>query len=84
MTETEMADLSTMEEEALCWLKGQGGSVLITAVSEKNTRGVFGMEPGLTVFKKLAKKGLVLITEEEPFQLEDGTWFTYTPSIDIL
>lgn len=73
-----------MEQEALVWLKGQGGSVLITSVAASNTRGVFGMEPGLTVFKKLAKKGLVVITEEEPVQLDDGTWFEFTPSIDLV
>ncbi len=75
--------LSPMEQEALEWLKGQGGSVLITSVPAKNERGVFGLEPGLTIFKKLDKKGLVVITEEEPFQLDDGTWFTFTPSIEL-
>ncbi len=79
-----MTDLSEMEHQALEWLKGQGGSVLVTAVPEKNAKGVFGMEPGLTVFKKLAKKGYVIITEEEPVQLEDGTWFEFTPSIDLV
>lgn len=79
-----MPDLSEMEHQALDWLRGQGGSVLVTAVPEKNTRGIFGMEPGLTVFKKLAKKGLVIITEEEPVQLEDGTWFEFTSSIDLV
>jgi hypothetical protein len=76
-------DLSEMEQAALVWLKGQGGSVLVTCVPATNTRGVFGMEPGLSVFKKLAKKGLVIITEEEPVQLDDGSWFTFTPSIDL-
>lgn len=73
-----------MEQDALEWLKGRGGSVLVSALPEKNTRGVFGMEPGMTVIKKLAKKGLVIITEEEPFQLDDGTWFEFTPSIDLV
>ena len=73
-----------MEVAAVEWLKGRGGSVLISAVSEKNTRGVFGMEPGLTVFKKLEKKGVVIITEEEPLLLPDGTWFQFTPSIDLV
>lgn len=79
-----MSDLSEMEVAALDWLKGQGGSVPISSILEKNTKGVFGMEPGLTVFKKLAKKGLVIITEEEPFQLDDGTWFEFTPSVDLV
>lgn len=77
-------ELSEMEQEALEWLKGQGGSVLVSAIPEKNTRGVFGLEPGMTIFKKLTKKGLVIITEEEPIQLDDGTWFEFTPSVDLV
>ncbi len=76
--------LSEMEKDALEWLKYQGGSVLVSEVPEKNVRGVFGMEPGMTVFKKLAKKGLVIFTEEEPFQLEDGSWDAFTSSIDLV
>lgn len=77
-------ELSEMEREALEWLKGQGGSVLVTAVPEKNTRGVFGIEPGMTIFRKLEKKGLVIITDEEPIQLDDGSWFEFTPSVDLV
>ena len=73
-----------MEHQALEWLKGQGGSVLVSAIPEKNMRGVFGLEPGMTIFKKLEKKGLVIITEEEPVQLEDGSWFEFTPSVDLV
>lgn len=72
-----------MEQHALDWLKGEGGSVLVTSIPSTNTRGVFGMEPGMTIFKKLAKKGLVIITEEEPIQLEDGSWFEFTQSVDL-
>lgn len=79
-----MSELSAMEHEALDWLKAEGGSVLISRIPEKNERGVFGMEPGMTIFKKLAKKGLVIITEEEPFQLDDGSWFEFTPTVDIV
>lgn len=73
-----------MEQDAIEWLKGQCGSVLVTSIPEKNVHGVFGMEPGMTVFKKLAKKGLVIITEEEPVELDDGTWFEFTPSVDLV
>lgn len=73
-----------MEREALEWLKGKGGSVLVTTIPEKNTRGVFGMEPGMTVFKKLAKKGFVIITEEEPVQFPDGLTFEFTPSVELV
>ena len=79
-----MNELSEMEREALEWLKGQGGSVLVSHIPEKNTRGVFGLEPGLTIFRKLDKKGLVVITEEEPVQLEDGSWFEFTPSVELI
>jgi len=80
----EQQTLSALELEALGWLKSQGGSVLITAVPEKSVRGIYGMEPGLTIFKKLAKKGLVLFTEDDPMQLDDGTWIDLTPSIDLI
>lgn len=79
-----MSELSATEHEALDWLKSQGGSVLITQVPEKNERGVFGTVPGLTVFKKLARKGLVYFTEEEPLKLEDGTLIEFTPSIELV
>ncbi len=77
-------NLTGMEMEALEWLKGQGGSVLITAVPEKNTRGVFGIEAGLTTFKKLQKKGLVIITDESEEPFPDMPGFTFTPTIDIV
>lgn len=78
-------DLSEMEQQALDWLKEKGGSVLVSSVEhKKNTRGVFGFEPGMTMFKKLEKKGLVIFTEEEPVQLDDGSWFEYTPSIELI
>jgi hypothetical protein len=78
-------DLTEMEQAALDWLKGKGGSVLVSSVEhKKNTHGVFGLEPGMTMFKKLEKKGLVMFTEEEPIQLDDGTWFEFTPSIEIV
>ena len=77
-------ELSSTEQDALDWLKHQGGSVLVSRIGPKNERGVFGIEPGMTIFKKLEKKGLVIITEEEPFQLEDGSWFQFTPSVEIV
>ncbi len=79
--------LSDMEKNALEWLSDAGGSVLISEVPNKNTINLFGtgnMKPGIPVFKKLAKRGLVVFTEEDPFQLEDGSWFTFTPSIELV
>jgi hypothetical protein len=73
-----------MEQEALEWLKGKGGAVLVSEVPDKNVRGVFGLEPGMTIFRKLEKKGLIIITEEEPIQLDDGMWFEFTPMIELI
>jgi hypothetical protein len=75
--------LSEMEKNALEWLRDAGGSVLVSRIADKNSRDVFGVEPGMTMFKKLEKKGLVFITEEDPIQLDDGTWFQFTPTVEL-
>lgn len=71
--------LSESEKVALKYI-AQNRAVLVTQVPEKNDRGHFGdIIPGIRVYKALDKKGLVLITEEEPD--EDG--FEWTPMIEI-
>lgn len=68
------------EKQALMFLSSHGGSVLITAVPEKNDKDFWGeVVAGLNVYKKLDKQGLVIITEEEP----DETGFTWTPMIEL-
>jgi hypothetical protein len=73
-----MLKLSEAERAAICILHERGGSMLTSNIPDKNERsifaGVFGIEPGMAVYKKLEKKGLVFFTEEEP--MEDGFVFT--------
>lgn len=70
-----MTDLSEAEWEALQWLRSCGGSVLASQVPDRNERGDFGqVVPGMGVYRKLVKKGLVTITEE------DGD---FTPAIEL-
>ena len=74
--------LSENEEIALELLKAAGGCILSSKVPDKNEPGVFGeITPGLGVYKKLEKKGLIFFTEEEPLVLEDGTCIDLTPLI---
>jgi len=76
-----MRELTKTEMEALEWLKYNGGSVLTSRVPDKNERDpVFRtLVPGLSMFEKLEKLDLVVITEEEP--MEDD--FCFTPSIEF-
>lgn len=68
-------NLSSNERTALEILRDKGGSMLTSLIPDKNERSVFcGVEPGMAVYKKLEKKGLVFFTEEEP--MEDGFMFT--------
>ena len=70
-----MLKLSESEEAALDFLKQKGGSVLVTQVPDKTTRDFMGqIEAGMNIYKKLERKGYVIITQEEP--MEDGFFFT--------
>ncbi|TXI24204.1 MAG: hypothetical protein E6Q67_03015 [Roseateles sp.] len=78
--------LSAIERAALQALVSEGGSMLVTMISERNERTVFGdVVAGMNVFRRLEKKGLLYFTEEEPLDLPgdplDG--FTYTPEVYI-
>ncbi len=66
LTRAEIAALEMIER----------GSILTTAICDKtNTHHVFGnVNPGIGVFKKLEKKGLLFFTEEDP--MPDGFVFT--------
>jgi len=73
-----MTKLSENEIRALEMIKG--GAILVTDVQEKNhPHWAGGTIPGMTVFKKLEKRGFLFFTEEEP--MEDG--FTFTEEIYI-
>jgi hypothetical protein len=68
--------LSEMELAALEFLAQHGGCVLVTAIEDKNGRGVFGEKvAGMRVYQKLDRRGLVLLTEE-PI---DENGFQFTP-----
>jgi hypothetical protein len=74
---------SEAEITALRLIHDKGG-VLISHVSDKNEIDVFGnVIPGIRVFAKLIKKGLVFITEEEPFTLDNGEVFCFTPTYEL-
>lgn len=74
--------LSDAEITALELIRAAGGSMLVSNIPDKSGRGVFGLEPGSGVYKKLEKKGLVFFTEEEPIDV-DGEMFEFTPSVYI-
>lgn len=64
--------LSASEQAALQTLVNEGGSMLETRISERNERCVFGsVVPGMNVYRKLEKKGLLYFTEEEPLDIPD-------------
>lgn len=68
----EPKDLSEAERVALKWIrKGQGTWVHL--IDSKTSHDVFGDPiPGMTIFKKLEKKGLCFQTEEDPMFLNEG------------
>ena len=60
--------------------------MLETEIPDRNSRTVFGdVLPGMHVYRKLDKMGLLFFTEEEPLDLPgdvlDG--FTFTPEVYI-
>lgn len=75
-----MTDISHVELIALQTLNRMGGSILTTWVNETNTKGdIDEITPGIRVYKKLEKKGFVIITEEDVG--DDG--FEFTPMIEL-
>lgn len=63
--------LSAAENAALQLLQEQGGSLIEWRVPETTEKDpVFGTTiPGMPVYRKLERMGLVFFTEEEPFDL---------------
>ena len=74
-----MTCLSETEHAALDFLKSHGGSVLVTQVPDKTTKDFMGIVAGIAIYRKLERKGYVIITEEEP--MEDG--FVFTNMIEL-
>ena len=63
--------LSATEQAALRVLQEQGGSLIEWRVPETTEKDpVFGtITPGMPVYRKLERQGLVFFPEEEPFDL---------------
>lgn len=66
--------LTAIEKAALENLRKAGGGVLTTRIPETTERDVvFGtIEPGMAIYQKLEKKGLVFFTEEDPVDDPDS------------
>ena len=72
-------ELSSSEKIALA-LMGRKRSILVTSIPDKNDTNVFGDTiPGIAVFKKLEKKGLIFFTEEDV----DSNGFAFTEEVYI-
>lgn len=77
-------DLSQAEWTALQILVQNGGAILVYNVPDRTeTDGLGALDPGMGVYKKLDRKGLAVITEEDPTVFEDGFEFTFSPMIEI-
>ncbi len=83
--EVETAEkLSEAERNALEFLCQQGGGVLTSAIPDKTVTDWSGSKiAGMAIYEKLDKRGLVVITEEDPMLLDDGEEFTFTNEIYI-
>lgn len=78
-------NLSEAEQNAIDWLKREGGSMLISKIPDRNERDCFGdIQPGMGVFKKLEKKDLVYFTDESEEPFEDIPGFTFTPEVYLV
>ncbi len=84
----DFSTLTNSEMDALDWLRKNHGYVLVTSVPNKNHTDFLGsLTPGMSIFRRLMKKGLVLQTEEEPANFasegEEPRWFTSTEMIEF-
>lgn len=76
---TEKIKFSSAELRALIRLQAEH-SILVSRIEDKSYTDSFGDTiPGMSIFKKLEKKGYCFQTEEEP--MEDG--FVFTESIEL-
>ena len=74
-SEAEKAALKTLSEK---------GAIVLNTIPDKNEKDCVDLiTAGMTTYKKLIKKGLCFITEEEPIILDDGEEFLFTPSIEL-
>jgi hypothetical protein len=72
--------MTEAEEEAIRLVR-QAGMLLVSQIADATSRGVLGeMIPGIRVFEKLRRRGVLYLTEEEGLSMEDGTVFEFTPA----
>lgn len=73
------AKLSEAEAAALSRLRHQGG-ILLSRIPDRTERDCLGeIEPGMAVYRKLEKKGLVVICD--PIVDDDG--FEWSASVEL-
>lgn len=75
-----MRKFSEAEIEAL---RMASQSSLFKDISEKTERCGFEIIPGIRVFQKLEKEGLLYITEEDLIFEDDPDFGTWTPSVEL-
>lgn len=74
-SDTEIVALTTLSEK---------GGLILSSIPDKNEKDFIGMiTAGMTTYKKLIKKGLCFITEEDPVILDNGEEFFFTPSLEL-
>lgn len=78
--------LSESEKAALRWIKTTSCN-LVSHIPDKTERNVFGDPvPGMSIFRKLEKKGLCFETIEDPVRFTDDPNeepFYFTPSMEL-
>jgi len=76
-------DFSEAEISALRRLKAER-AILISKIEDKTLKDCLGsIIPGMNIYKKLIKKNICLLTEEDPIILDDGEEFQFTASIEL-
>ena len=76
-------DFSEAEISELRRLKAER-SILISKIEDKTLKDCLGsIIPGMNIYKKLIKKNICLLTEEDPIILDDGEEFQFTASIEL-
>lgn len=79
-----MADTVVLSEAEMAALRVAARSTLISQIPDRNEKDVFGQAvAGMGVFRKLEKRGLLFITEEEPTTTDDGEMFEFTPTVEL-
>lgn len=82
----DLMDLSEAEIAALRWVR-ESPCTLVSRIPDKTSTNEFGDPvPGMAIFRRLERKGLLFQTEEEPVRFtdaEDEEPFYFTESIEL-